>query len=89
MGAFSYSLFLVHVPVGGRLGNLLDRMSWPAWLIVTGAVAASIAAAWIFHRLVEAPTMQSRRAATVQPGRADLSGQIAATPAVQAARLST
>jgi peptidoglycan/LPS O-acetylase OafA/YrhL len=88
VGTFSYSLYLVHVPVGGRLGNLLDRMSWPAWLIVPAAVAASIAAAWIFHRLVEAPTMRSRPAATVQSGREDLSGQIAATPAVQAARLT-
>jgi peptidoglycan/LPS O-acetylase OafA/YrhL len=87
VGTLSYSLYLVHVPIGGRLGNLLDRMSWPAWIIVPLAVAASIAAARIFHRLIEVPSMRRRRAVTAQSGREDLTGQIEAAPTVQVAPL--
>lgn len=65
LGAISYSLYLVHVPVGGRVVNLGERLALPpagdaACLAL--ALAASLAAAWAFHRLIEAPSLRwSRR----------------------------
>jgi peptidoglycan/LPS O-acetylase OafA/YrhL len=78
IGTFSYSLYLVHVPIGGRLGNLLNSLSWPAWIIVPAGVGASIAGAWIFHKVVEVPTLRSRGVAAAGPEHARLSGQAAA-----------
>jgi peptidoglycan/LPS O-acetylase OafA/YrhL len=58
LGAISYSLYLVHVPVGGRVVNLLSRFADnPAgrWGILALAMIISLVAAWIFWRLVESP----------------------------------
>ena len=56
LGAISYSLYLVHVPLGSRVmyvGTLLDPVYAYAFLVL--AFAVSIAAAWILYRLVEGP----------------------------------
>lgn len=76
VGLFSYSLYLTHVPVAGRVINLAKRFGaagspwWPAAALVGAAVA--IAFAWSFHRLVErrfmnAPSGQSRLAVLAAP----------------------
>jgi len=60
-GTFSFSLYLVHVPVGGRVTNLLDRFGLPAPVIVAISSAVSVGAAWLFYRGVERRALQSRR----------------------------
>jgi peptidoglycan/LPS O-acetylase OafA/YrhL len=69
LGSFSYSLYLVHSPVGGRVVNLLGRLSWPGWTIVPVAVVVSIATAWVFYRLVESRSTPSRANAAPSPAR--------------------
>jgi len=64
LAALSYSLYLVHVPIGGRVINLLLRVSHSPlacvlWLVL--AVVASLAVAWILHHLVEVPSAQLGR----------------------------
>jgi len=57
VGVASYSLYLIHVPIVGRIVNLSRRFdpqaagAWP--LVAIGAVAASVACAFVFHRLIE------------------------------------
>ena len=58
LGELSYSLYLVHVPVGGRVINLGERLggglvSKLAWL--TAALALSLLAAYALYRFVEQP----------------------------------
>lgn len=58
LGAISYSLYLVHIPVGGRVVNFGKRYldSVPGHLMLSAAAAfASIAAAYCLYRLVEKP----------------------------------
>ena len=58
IGVLSYSLYLVHVPVGGRIinaaGHLTDH-SVARLVAIVVALAASLAAAALLHRWVEAP----------------------------------
>ncbi len=59
LGGISYSLYLVHVPVGGRIINLSTRLqsTTPVQLAaVASAVAASILAAYCFWRVIEKPS---------------------------------
>lgn len=61
LGTISYSLYLVHVPIGGRCVNLLG--SWartePQKLIVSFlALCVSMIAAFAFYRLVERPSLR-------------------------------
>ena len=60
-GAVSYSLYLLHVPVGGKIMNLGGRfannaVALAALLLI--AVAASIFAAAVFYRFVERPSQR-------------------------------
>jgi peptidoglycan/LPS O-acetylase OafA/YrhL len=57
LGAISYSLYLIHLPVVGRVGNLLMRMPW-SWnqaAAAFGAIAASLLAAIALWYGVERP----------------------------------
>ena len=62
LGRISYSLYLIHVIVGGKIVNLGRRVSGESSLAAWGwfllAVGASILAAHILHRLVEAPSLR-------------------------------
>jgi peptidoglycan/LPS O-acetylase OafA/YrhL len=61
LGAISYSLYLLHVPVGGRVVNLATRVSnSPVFelVIVTLAFAFALAAAAMLHALVERPSRE-------------------------------
>jgi peptidoglycan/LPS O-acetylase OafA/YrhL len=61
LGSISYSLYLVHVPVGGRLINATLRFSLGPVMIATVTVVTlgvSILAATVFYRLVEQPAKQ-------------------------------
>lgn len=58
LGTLSYSLYLVHIPVGGRVVNLGKRYldSEAGHLLLSlAATATSIAAAYCLYRLVERP----------------------------------
>lgn len=61
IGNISYSLYLLHVPIGGRIINLSLRFG-NSKLIAYSAIALalffSIAAAYLFYRLVEIPSIR-------------------------------
>lgn len=64
LGTLSYSLYLTHVPVGGRVVNLGKRfVDAPAAEMVLSLVAlgVSLAFAWLFHRWIEAPAVRASR----------------------------
>jgi peptidoglycan/LPS O-acetylase OafA/YrhL len=59
LGAISYSLYLIHVPVGLCVFNLVVRLPPPSiaqLLAVSIAAGASIFAAYCFWRLIEKPS---------------------------------
>lgn len=61
LGAISYSLYLLHVPVGGKILNLGGRVAHSTGAIASllaVAVGASIVAAAIFNRWVELPSQR-------------------------------
>jgi peptidoglycan/LPS O-acetylase OafA/YrhL len=61
LGFISYSLYLLHVPIGGRVINLAGRLphTLPVELgAVTAAMAVSLIAAWLLYRLVERPSQR-------------------------------
>ena len=66
VGAFSYSLYLVHLPIISPARNLIARVwpvSAPSFIIVVALlVLAAIAAGWIFYRCVESPVERLRKA---------------------------
>jgi peptidoglycan/LPS O-acetylase OafA/YrhL len=72
LGEISYSLYLVHVPFGGRIVNLGQRFATgqPARALVAfGAVGVSLSAAYCFYRVVEVPARKVCSAITYGPGR--------------------
>lgn len=74
LGLFSYSLYLVHVPIGGRVVNLLRRrLATPPWTALVGgiALAASLGAAVLFHRLVERRFLAADRERAPAPDSGD------------------
>ena len=61
LGQISYSLYLLHVPIGGRVINLGSRFAHgpvEQVVVLALAVTASIGAAFIFHRWVELPAQR-------------------------------
>jgi peptidoglycan/LPS O-acetylase OafA/YrhL len=64
VGGISYSLYLLHVPIGGRVMNFFERYpeNWLADVLsVPFALATSILAAFIFFKIVEWPSHQLAR----------------------------
>ncbi|WP_262032239.1 acyltransferase family protein [Microvirga sp. Mcv34] len=67
---FSYSLYLIHVPVTVLLGGLIERFGWPSTLVVpdmavyaafAGLVISALVAAFLFAQLTERHTDRVRR----------------------------
>lgn len=61
LGNISYSLYLVHIPIGGRIINICETLFQSEQirsLFVFVALAGSIFAAWIFFLLIEKPAME-------------------------------
>jgi peptidoglycan/LPS O-acetylase OafA/YrhL len=59
LGNISYSLYLLHIPIGGRVVNLAKRFDLSEFskaLVVIFAVAISIFASWLFYLAVEKPS---------------------------------
>ncbi len=68
---FSYSLYLIHVPVTVFAGALIERFGWPAVLaqpglpafaVFAGLVAAAMVTAFIFAQATERHTDSVRKA---------------------------
>ena len=76
-GQISYSLFLLHVPIGGRVINLSLRFVYTTpgkLLVLAGAFAVSIAAAWLLYRYVERPAQKWSSAIRYRKKQAAASG---------------
>ncbi len=60
LGTISYSLYLIHGPVGGNFGHSVLKVApgLPPLVIVFVSLAACIAAAWGLYRLVELPSQR-------------------------------
>ena len=62
LGLISYSLYLVHEPIGGRVVNFAvrhgGRSAWINAAVVVVGVAVSLAAAWVMYRSIERPSQQ-------------------------------
>jgi peptidoglycan/LPS O-acetylase OafA/YrhL len=76
LGAVSYSLYLLHVPLGHRTISLMIRLSGSGVIgipTIAGALAASLAGAAILHQYVERPSLRFAERigyhATKGPGR--------------------
>lgn len=61
LGDISYSLYLLHIPVGITVLNLLALVGVPESFASLAAIAASILAAWVGYRLVERPSQALAR----------------------------
>jgi len=61
VGLISYSVYLLHVPIGGKIVNLGTRFahSTPAQIaVLAAAVAGTMLASIVFYRYVELPSMR-------------------------------
>ena len=61
LGAISYSLYLMHVPIGGRVVNLGSRYAEGVvaeCVVLAMALATSVAAAYVMFRYVERPAQR-------------------------------
>jgi len=70
LGAISYSLYLVHVPIGGKVVNLGSRfIEGPVSELVLSlaALATSIIAALVFYWIIERPAVVLARRIRVRP----------------------
>lgn len=65
LGKISFSLYLLHVPIGGKVINLLGRYtnnSIHVWLVYLLALSLTIGAAYFFNKFFETPSiMLSKR----------------------------
>ncbi|HEY2582761.1 MAG TPA: acyltransferase [Mucilaginibacter sp.] len=61
LGKISYSLYLIHVPIGGKIINFGNRYAHSIsinYLIIIIALTVSIICSWIFYTLVELPSIK-------------------------------
>jgi peptidoglycan/LPS O-acetylase OafA/YrhL len=64
LGAISYSLYLTHVPIGGRVVNLGKRFiegEWSQLALSLVALAVSLLCAWVFFKVVESPAQRASK----------------------------
>jgi peptidoglycan/LPS O-acetylase OafA/YrhL len=60
LGQISYSVYLVHIPIGGRIINLSETFfkdELTRSLMVFVALAVSVFAAWVFFVVIEKPAI--------------------------------
>jgi peptidoglycan/LPS O-acetylase OafA/YrhL len=70
LGELSYSLYLLHIPVGLHVIGLLSRLPFAgSYLVVIDlvAIAAAIVASAIFFRWIEGPSQRWSSAIRIQP----------------------
>jgi peptidoglycan/LPS O-acetylase OafA/YrhL len=83
VGTFAYSLYLVHVPIVGKFGNLMER--WPPLaahplLLLVLSCLLTLPCAWLFYRTIELRCeafrkRQSRAAGIIPPATAPASSR--------------
>jgi len=67
LGKISYSLYLLHLPIGWRFAALMKRLAGGEFSVFTGisvwigSIAASLIASWFLFRMLEAPSMRFAR----------------------------
>ena len=61
LGDISYSLYLLHLPIGITVLNLLDLAHVPATIGVIVAILVSIGVSWVSWRWIERPTQALAR----------------------------
>lgn len=71
VGTFSYSLYLIHAPIIGRARNLLGRWwtpddPWARWILFACCLL-TVAAAWLFYRLIELRSEAYRKSLRPRP----------------------
>lgn len=72
LGSLSYSLYLLHIPIGIRfirLGKMFNAPPQAEVLFAGAAMIASLAIAYIFYRLVEEPARQASHAIALDSER--------------------
>jgi len=60
LGMISYSVYLIHVPFGGRLLMLTQMFVHNEWiksLLIVGFLASTVLAAWLFYLFIEKPSV--------------------------------
>lgn len=70
MGTISYSLYLIHIPIGGRVLNLYERLPHEysiKWLGLVLACGVTIAASYIFYIYIERPSHRWARKIGARP----------------------
>jgi len=80
LGGLSYSLYLLHVPIGGRVVNLGHRFveeEWQMLLVSLMGLVVSLLAALLFHRWIERPAM--RLARQIRPGARTMESAVRGT----------
>jgi peptidoglycan/LPS O-acetylase OafA/YrhL len=63
-GSLSYSLYLIHNPIGGRVFTIVERLpAWPIFQVagIAMAVLVSLLVAYVFHALTEVPSLRAAR----------------------------
>lgn len=71
LGDISYSLYLLHLPVGITVLNLLDLVGVPETVNTIVAIAVSVGVSWLSYRFVERPTQSLARRLTRKRGVQD------------------
>ena len=82
-GHISYSLYLLHVPIGGRVINLSQRFALGILgkvAVLAAAFTASIAAAWLLYRFVELPAREWSSAIRYRRKQRLAAGSLPTTP---------
>lgn len=69
LGRISYSLYLLHLPIGWRVMTLgrmtLEPGALMGFVLMAAGIGCSVAAAWIMHVALEAPSMKLARRVTL------------------------
>ena len=70
LGDISYSLYLLHIPIGLTLMSFLSRLPYSGSYIVAVdlvCVAACLYCSWLFYRMVEEPSQKWSSAIKIKP----------------------
>jgi peptidoglycan/LPS O-acetylase OafA/YrhL len=70
LGKVSYSLYLLHIPIGLRVIDFMSRLPFSGELIVVIdviAIGASLYASVLFYRWIEAPSQKWSSAIKIKP----------------------